>query len=217
MCDAQYSKCRKCDHRCNAKQCTVLWMGRQVLYEWRGSCDRSTSQSRYFSLTVNTHTRDQPVKTIARLRGWKRARHARKQHICALRRTIALCRAYGRARGGFLTRFFYEWRLWYVNESDWEKKKDAVSSLSMSTRWARRAFSFCFVLVFFLTSAGLRNENKVCAVLINDFVLESWRTDGRTEHTKALWLQCNTRASVYVTLPLPPNGLEHWCVHVNFR
>lgn len=41
-----------------------LWMGRQVLYEWRGSCDRSTSQSRYFSLTVNTHTRNQPIKTI---------------------------------------------------------------------------------------------------------------------------------------------------------
>lgn len=57
-------KRRKCDRRCNAKQCTVLWMGRQVLYEWRGSCDRSTSQSRYFSLTVNTHTRDRRNKTI---------------------------------------------------------------------------------------------------------------------------------------------------------
>lgn len=45
-----------CDRRCNAKQCTVLWMGRQVLYEWRGSCDRSTSRSRYFSLTVNKRT-----------------------------------------------------------------------------------------------------------------------------------------------------------------
>lgn len=45
-----------CDRRCNAKQCTVLWMGRQVLYEWRRSCDRSTSRSRYFSLTVNKRT-----------------------------------------------------------------------------------------------------------------------------------------------------------------
>lgn len=50
-------KCdRLCDRRCNAKQCTVLWMGRQVLYEWKGSCDRSTSRSRYFSLTVNKRT-----------------------------------------------------------------------------------------------------------------------------------------------------------------
>lgn len=59
------AKRRKCDRRRNAKQCTVLWMGRQVLYEWRGSCDRSTSQSRYFSLTVNTHTRDRREKTMA--------------------------------------------------------------------------------------------------------------------------------------------------------
>lgn len=60
ICDALCRKRRKCeplcDRRCNAKQCTVLWMGRQVLYEWRGSCDRSTSRSRYFSLTVNKRT-----------------------------------------------------------------------------------------------------------------------------------------------------------------
>lgn len=124
MCDAQYRKCRKCDHRCNAKQCTVLWMGRQVLYEWRGSCDRSTSQSRYFSLTVNTHTRDQPVKTIARLRGWKRARHARKHHIRVLRRTTALCRGYGRAPGGFFNAFlFFLWMEIVICKWEWLRKK----------------------------------------------------------------------------------------------
>lgn len=66
--------------------------------------------------------------------------------------------------------FFYEWRLWYVNESDWEKKRHVeVFSMSTSPRsipsrsWLKRIGA---------------NANTV-GVLIDDYVRKSWRTTPR--------------------------------------
>lgn len=141
-------------------------MGRQVLYEWRGSCDRSTSQSRYFSLTVNTHTRDQPIKTI-RL---AKPRNGRDVHRNGSSCGVCVTPSSVRDAPLFKRVFFYEWRLWYVNESDWEKKRHVeVFSMSTSPRsipsrsWLKRIGA---------------NANTV-GVLIDDYVRKSWRTTPR--------------------------------------
>lgn len=141
LCGALYGKCRKCDHRCNAKQCAALWMGRQVLYEWRGSCDRSTSQSRYFSLTVNTHTRDQPIKTIP----LPKPRNGRDEHkngsyaeheldlrVCVMRPSV---------RDALYKRFFL-WMKAVICKWEWLRKKGILSFLmSTSPRSVSNVFS----------------------------------------------------------------------------
>lgn len=76
------------------------------------------------------HTRDQPIKTIPKC-DLKWARRAQKHLMYRLQMISVACGDLGRACDAFLKRF-YEWRLWYVNECDWEKK---MASSSFSTLW----------------------------------------------------------------------------------
>lgn len=66
------------------------------------------------------HTRDQPIKTMAKC-DWKWARRELKHTTFTLQTQSVGCGVLGRARDALFKRF-YEWRLWYVNECDWEKK-----------------------------------------------------------------------------------------------
>lgn len=67
------------------------------------------------------HTRDRPIKTIPK-RDLKWARRAQKHLMYGLKSTSErVVGDLGVNVTPFLKRF-YEWRLWYVNECDWEKK-----------------------------------------------------------------------------------------------
>ena len=152
---------------CNAKQRTVLWMGRQVLYEWRGSCDRSTSRSRYFSLTVNKRSRGiSPIKTTTKC-DWKWARRVQKHGMRRLELVSVGCWDQGVNVMPFLTVFFffffYEWGLWYVNESDWGKKKNGIFRLSVQRR-ARREKRL-------VSDTNMNRTN-----IIDGYMPMSWRT-----------------------------------------
>ena len=149
---------RLCDRRCNAKQCTVLWMGRQVLYEWKGSCDRSTSRSRYFSLTVNKRTQGiSPLKQDqnATPKNGRDVHESTPRTDCADRhpwvdggRGVSGVRVTPFFKRFFFFFFFYEWGLWYVNECDWEKKM-ASSAFATPTLPQSARCGFCFVWVCF--------------------------------------------------------------------
>lgn len=66
------------------------------------------------------HTRDQPIKTIPKCDS-KWARRVQKHLAYRLQLISERCVLFGCECDAFLKRF-YEWRLWYVNECDWEKK-----------------------------------------------------------------------------------------------
>lgn len=66
------------------------------------------------------HTRDQPIKTKTK-RDLKRALRVQKHFMYRLQLSSVYSEDLG-VNVPLLKRFFYEWRLWYVNECDWEKK-----------------------------------------------------------------------------------------------
>ena len=166
-------KCdRLCDRRCNAKQCTVLWMGRQVLYEWKGSCDRSTSRSRYFSLTVNKRT--QGISPLKQDQNATPKKNGRDVHESTPRARIVTTDTRG-LQGGeggggfracawrlFLSVFFYEWGLWYVNECDWEKKWHLRLS---RRRHCRNRHDVAFVLCVCFFKHVREKANMMCTML----------------------------------------------------
>lgn len=87
------------------------------------------------------HTRDQPIKTIPKMRLAMGATCTKTHRVRIIISLRCVCGDLGVNVTPFLTRF-YEWRLWYVNECDWEKKmaSSAFSTLTLPQS-TRRGFS----------------------------------------------------------------------------
>lgn len=112
-----------CDRRCNAKHCTVLWMGLAGTLWMEGIMwPQHLPKQIFLTDCQQAHTGDQPVKTIP----WTPPETGTTWTKTPCVHTAIGARASGRA-GAWMRRlftrfvFFYEWRLWYVNECDWEK------------------------------------------------------------------------------------------------
>lgn len=112
------------------------------------------------------HTRDQPIK-ITLKRDSKRAKRARKHSVYNIQYISVHCANVDATVTPFFRRF-YEWRLWYVNECDWEKE--------MASSAFQRGHC-CNLLDWFSLKERLDwNTNVIFTILIHDYVPKSWRT-----------------------------------------
>lgn len=111
------------------------------------------------------HTRDQPIQTIPK-RDSKWARRARKHHRVQINIDIRGSWGFGREYDAVFKRF-YEWRLWYVNECDWEKN----GIFSFSTLTLPQSAQGVFIKERLDWQTHWR-----CTILIDDYVRKSWRT-----------------------------------------
>lgn len=123
QCETQYSAVNG--------QAGTLWMERIM---WPQHLPKQI----FLTDCQQAHTRDQPIKTMAKC-DWKWARRGLKHPTFTLQTQPVGCGGLGRARDALLKRF-YEWRLWYVNECDWEKNGIFSSSTSTVQQSARTVF-----------------------------------------------------------------------------
>lgn len=167
---ALYSKCRKCDHRCNAKQCAACeWAGR---YFMNGGGHVIAAPPKA-DISHWLSTRTQEISPLKQYRFQSPEMGATSTKTAHTRNTRQICGFFWCGRVcvmPFINVVFYEWRLWYVNESDWEKNGILSFLMSTSPRSIPNVFS--------LKEFG-PNANTVCVILIDDYVLKSWRTTPR--------------------------------------
>lgn len=120
---ALYSKCRKCDHRCNAKQCAACeWAGR---YFMNGGGHVIAAPPKA-DISHWLSTRTQEISPLKQYRFQSPEMGATSTKTAHTRNTRQICGFLWCGRVcvmPFINVVFYEWRLCYVNESDWEKKR----------------------------------------------------------------------------------------------
>lgn len=175
-------KDRKCD-RCNAKQCVQCceWAGRYFMNggDHVTAAPPEADISHWLSTSAHwgSASLNNPEKSHSK---W--ARCAYKPFVDA---SQSPCTAPGLLPVNLtaVKRLFYEWRLWYVNERDWEKKM-ASSALR------RRRCRVCLVVFWFPT--GFVNYKDDLGDFGNDhYVQKSWRT--RATYTTGMWSQLSGR------------------------